>query len=70
MSIKDLEDFSALLFDSDEDDPEEEEVFKVEENAEDAGLNFHFSEVAKNENNSNNSNNRALALVSDEEGTF
>lgn len=66
-----MDDFENLIIDEDDEDDEDEEededvkdedVFK----ADDDGLNFNFSEIAKKSDaNSNNSNNGVLALVED-----
>ena len=63
-----MDDFENLIIDEDDEDEEEdvddkdEDVFKADED----GLNFNFSEIAKKSDaNSNNSNNGVLAVVED-----
>ena len=62
-----MDDFENLIIDEDDEDEEDvddkdEDVFKADED----GLNFNFSEIAKNSDaNSNNSNNGVLAVVED-----
>ena len=63
-----MDDFENLIIDEDDEDEQEdvddkdEDVFKADED----GLNFNFSEIAKKSDaNSNNSNNGVLAVVED-----
>ena len=62
-----MDDFENLIIDEDDEDEEDvddkdEDVFKADED----GLNFNFSEIAKKSDaNSNNSNNGVLAVVED-----
>ena len=63
-----MDDFENLIIDEDDEEEEEdvddkdEDVFKADED----GLNFNFSEIAKKSDaNSNNSNNGVLAVVED-----
>ena len=66
-----MDDFENLIIDEDDEDEEDvddkdEDVFKADED----GLNFNFSEIAKKSDaNTNNSNNGVLAVVEDA-GTF
>ena len=62
-----MDDFENLIIDDDVEDEEDEDVkdddvFKADQD----GLNFNFSEIAKKSDmNANNSNNGVLALVED-----
>ena len=62
-----MDDFENLIIEEDDEneedvDDKDEDVFKADED----GLNFNFSEIAKKSDaNSNNSNNGVLALVED-----